>query len=871
MNWWLRLLNLLRPNRLDRELDEELQFHLDSRIRDNLALGMTPRAACADARRRFGNRTLAKERTHEMNIIVPLETIGQDLSYAFRSLRKSAGFTAIAVLTLALGIGATTAVFTIVNGVLLRPLPFPQPDRILLVSYTQQTGPFPADKPVLLDQHYLAFERFNKSFEQLATFSPGSVTLTGAGEAVRIPASQVTAGLFPVLRVNPAMGRVFLHAEERAGQVALLSDKLWRARFSSDPAILGKDITLDGVSVQVIGVMPAGFAFPNDAELWLPLAVGTDPHNAYFRPALGRLRPSVTVPQARAELDAFVAILPMSAADRRGMAAEILPLQDLLVGKIRKSLLVFMGAVAFVLLIACANVANLMLIRGTSRRQEIAVRTALGALRGRLIRQLLTESAVISLAASVCGILLAIAGVPALLSLAPAGRIPRLTDIHIDASVLAFALLVGTLTGFLFGLVPALQSTGRGLRDFLSQTGRSLTPRRERLRGIFVVTEMALALVLLSGAGLLLKSFLRMRAVDPGFRAGNVATMTVDLPSATYRAPAAIREFQSRTLEGLAALPGVVAAGAVNWLPFQPDLIRGTFHVEGDQQRRHFLVDKPAVTPDYFRVLGIRLLSGRGFTAADTAESPGVAIVTNSVARRLWPHADPIGRRLTLADNPAPEDWLTVVGVVEDVRQGSLTEQPHPAIYQPFQQVRSRYFLSHIAFSVRTAANPRSVSAGMRAVLAGVDRSQPASIAVLTDLIAASTAEPWFQARLISIFSLLALLLSAIGIYGVLACAVAERTHEIGIRMALGAAKRDITAMVLRRSLLLAAAGVGIGASGALAVTRVLARFLFDVKPTDPATLVSVALLLAAVAILAGVVPALRATRVDPLVALRWE
>jgi putative ABC transport system permease protein len=875
VSWLNRLSNLLRSNKLSRELDEELQFHLEARTRDNVNAGMTPEAARHDATRRFGNRILAKERTHEMDIVASIETFGQDLRYALRGLRKSPGFTTVAILALALGIGANTAVFTVVNAVLLRPLPFPQAGRLFLISYKPQHGPFESG-PGLSDRHYLEFLRQNRAFERVATFGQNSVTLTGAGDAVRVPTAMITSGFFPVLQVNPAVGRAFLPQEEQQGSssVTLLSDRLWRSRFGADPNILGKTILLDGTGHTVIGIMPPGFAFPYDAELWLPLAVREDPHNSFFRPAVGRLRPSVSQQQAQAELEAFAQHLPIGSHENRsGMIAEVLPLKDLLIGKVRKSLLIFMGAVVFVLLIACANVANLLLMRGASRRQEMGLRSALGAHRRRLIRQLLTESTVVSLIGGASGISLAILAVPPLLALAPAGRVPRIDEIHIDGWVLAFALALAALTGILFGLVPAFQATGRELRDFLGQSGRTATGGGERLRGALVVSEIALALVLLTGAGLMLKSFLRMRAVNPGFRPENILTMTVDLPDSMYQTTTAIQAFHTRTLAKLSNLPGVLAAGAVNWLPLGPHLTRGDFHLEGGRRMPPgFIVDKPAVSPEYFHVMGIRLLSGRGFREQDNNSAPGVVVVSQSVVRTLWPGEDPIGKRITLEDHPKPQDWVTIVGIVDDVRQQSLTEQPHPAIYQPYQQVQRTFFLSHMTFTVRTAANIQGVAAAMRGVLQDVDRNQPVqSIEAMTDLIDATTAEPRFQARLISAFSILALLLSAIGIYGVLAYAVTERTREIGIRMALGAEKSDITRMVLKRSLLLVTAGVALGVAGALAVTRVLAKFLFDIKPTDPATFVTVAAVLVAVALFAGWLPARRATRVDPLVALRWE
>ena len=672
------------------------------------------------------------------------------------------------------------------------------------------------------------------------------------------------------------MGRTFTGQEEQSGSaaVAVLSEELWRSRFAADPNILGTAITLDGIKRNVIGVMPAGFAFPGDAALWLPLTVRVDPRHSFLRPAFGRLHPSVFPRQAQAELDTLVQQLPGTIGEQRNrMVAEILPLKDLLVGGVRKSLLIFMGAVAFVLLIACANVANLLLMRGSLRRQEMAVRTALGAPRGRLVRQLLTESAMLSLGGAIAGLLLAILGTRALLALAPAGKIPRIPEIHVDAAVIGFALALGAVTGILFGLLPAVQATGRELRTFIGQAGRTVTGRSERLRGVLVISEIALTLVLLTGAGLLLKSFLRMRAVNPGFRTENVLAMTVNLPDSLYATTAGIQAFHARTLEELSNLPGILAAGAVNCLPLEGPSMFGYFHLDGGLAlpTQRYLADRLAVSWDYFRAMGIPLVSGRAISSQDTSGAPAVALISRTAARTYWPNGDALGQRITFESRPGPGDWLTIVGVVDDVRQ-SLAEKAHPAVYQSYTQITRPVPLRYMTFAVRTAIQPHSMATAMRSALRQVDRNQPVqSITAMTDLVATNTAEPQFQTRLIAIFAILALLLAAIGVYGVLACAVAERTREIGIRMALGAEKSDITRMILRRSLLLVAVGVSLGVSGALALTRVLAKFLYEVKTTDPSTFLIAAALLAAVALLAGLVPAQRATKVDPLIALKWE
>jgi predicted permease len=874
VGWLNRVSNLFHRNQVDEELDEELQFHLEARTRANLNAGMNAEAAQHDAKRRFGNVTLAKERAHEMNIALSIETVGRDLRYALRSLRKSPGFTVVAILTLALGFGANTAVFTIVNGVLLLPLPFPDPGRLFLISYQSKDDPS-ENHPGLYDTNYLEYQRHEQAFDKIATFNEDSAALTGAGAATRAPTALVTSSFFSVLQVNPAIGRTFLPEEEQPGKslVAVLSDRIWRSRFNADPNMLGKTITLDGASYSVIGIMPASFSYPHDAAVWLPLDVGGDPHNTYIRAVIGRLRPSVSQQQAQAELEAFARHWPLvPRTSRESMVAEVLPMKDLLVSNIRKSLLIFMGAVAFVLLIACANVANLLLMRGTSRRRELAVRNALGSGRWRVIRQLLTESTLLSLGGAVGGIFVALLGVPALLTLAPVAEIPRLEEIHIDGFVLALSLGLGVFVGILFGLAPALRVTGLRVSDSLGLGGRRLTGGRQRLRSLLVISEIAMALVLLTGAGLMIRSFMLMRAVDPGFRTENILTMTVDLPEASYPTATAIQAFYANVLAKISNLPGVVAAGAVNWMPLQPALVRGDFNLDGGLKvPRGFIVAKPAVSADYFRIMGIRFVQGRAFTEQDTSSAPGVAIVSQTVARTLWPDEDPIGKRVTLEDKPKPNDWLTIVGVVDDVRQQSPTDPPMPAVYQPYRQVTRPFFLSHMSFVVRTAEEPQSIASAMRGALQSVDQNQPVSIAPLTDLLDAATAGTWFQMRLISAFSFLALILAGVGIYGVLAYAVTESTREIGIRMALGAKKSDVVFTLLKRALLLVAAGVTAGGCGALALTRVLGKFLFEVKPTDPATFLSVAAVLTLIGIVACLVPALRATRVDPVVALRWE
>jgi predicted permease len=800
-----------------------------------------------------------------------------DVRYGLRTLVRSPGFTAVAVIALALGIGANTAVFTVVNSVLLRPLPFPEPERLFALSAVPEHLPF-ASGPMLSDGLYLEFRKQDRLFEKLAAFYSSRRNMTGAGDAQSVMAAWVTADFFSVLRARPALGRTFLPEEDQAGHngVVVLSNKLWRADFAGDPGAIGKSLKLDGVSHTIVGIMPVGFAFPAALDLWVPQAVHRDGHNSMLLSVIGRLQPGVMPAEAVAELSVAVKRMPRDPREEesgRTSLARAISLLEYVSSKAQRSLLLFLGAVAFVLLIGCANVANLMLARAAGRRPEMAVRAAMGASRGRLMRQLLTESTLVALAGGMAGLLIALWGVPALLAIAPEGTLPRVEQIGIDGSVLAFTLIVSLVTGLSFGILPALQATRRELRESLNLGGRTMTGRHETVRSALVVSEIALALVLLTGAGLMLRSFLLLRSGETGFRAENLITMSVDLPDSVYRSLPPIHAFREQTLAQLSRLPGVTAASAVNWLPFGGFLTAGDFHFEdGRRFPPHYVVDKPCVSPGYFQTMGIRMVSGRDFSTRDSAQAPGVVILSQSVARRFWPGQSPIGKRITGEDDPKPQDWLTIIGVVEDVKQMGMADQPGAAIYQTLPQITRTSWASHIAFVIRTRSNPETLASTMRAVVRDIDKDQPVeTVATMTDLIALTTAEQRFQTRLLGTFSMLALLLASVGIYGVLAYAVTERTPEIGIRMALGAERADVLRMVLRRTLTLAGLGVAIGWVAALAVTRVLAKFLFEVTPSDPTTLVAVAVLLSSVALGAGWIPARRATRVDPMVALRHE
>ncbi len=795
-----------------------------------------------------------------------MNALAQDVRFAIRTLWKTPAFTAIALLALALGIGANSAIFTVVNSVLLHPLPFPQPEQICQI-YTDRFG----DSVAMDDRSFVEFEKQSAAFEHLSAISGGATSLTGFGEPIPVHGTAVTTEFWPALGVGASLGRTF-RKEDDLGSVAVLSEKLWRTHFNAEQSILGKIVKLDGTPRSIIGVMPPGFAFPADAEVWTPLVVNPQPGAGWTYTVIGRLNAGVSIDQARAETKAIAQRLQPKephAAESAGVAS----LHETLVGKIRPSLYVLLGAVGFILLIACANVANLLLARGAVRRQEVAVRASLGASRMRLIRQLMTESSLLAICGGALGMLIASWGVSFLVKLVPEGMIPRLAEVGINGQVLLFTFLLSLATSLIFGIAPALQLSKAQLAESLKQDERRIAGA-QGLRSVLVTGEIALSLVLLIGAGLMIKSFVRLRSVNPGFNPESTFVLTVDLPFNEERKAPSLVAYHKQVLEKLSALPGVSSAGAIDWLPFDNALIRGDFYTEADSHpAAHFNVSKPGVTPDYFRAMGIRLLRGRSFDHGDTERSPGVAIVSESVARQAWGNRNPIGKRITLEDHPKLQDWLTVVGVVDDVKQENLAEKtPVAAVYQPITQVIRPGFLFHMAYVVRASGNVSALPSLMRSRFREVDPNQPIQLmAPMGDLVSATTAQPRFYSRMLGSFSAIALLLASLGIYGVMAYSVVQRTREIGIRVALGAQRSDIFRSVMLKSALLVLAGVAIGLAGALGVTRVLQNMLFDVKPTDAATFAAVSVLLILVALGATYIPARRATSVDPMVALRYE
>ncbi|MEP6496222.1 MAG: ABC transporter permease, partial [bacterium] len=702
----------------------------------------------------------------------------------------------------------------------------------------------------------------------------------------RLSTAQASANLMTVLGISPAIGRAFIAAEEEPGNnhVVLLSDQMWRERFSGARSVLGTSIVLDGVPYTVIGVMPPTFDFPHGAALWTPLSARPDPHVGAFRPVVARLSPGTTTQAALRALESTLARLPSTADEKPGTwITTVRPLADLLVANAKPSLWILSGAVSFVLLIACANVANLLLIRAATRGHEIGVRAALGAGRARIIRQLVTESALVACIGGAAGLVLSMWGVRVLLAAAPDGRIPRGGEITVDWRVLSAAFGVSLVAGLLCGIFPALASTRRDPREALTASGRTVAGSHDRLRRVFVVAQLALAIVLSAGAGLLIKSFSRIRAVDPGFRSSGIVTFSVNLSRAAFPNVADIRTFHASVVDRLRQVPGVESATMVNWIPLGPSLVHGGLHIEGiSTMPKEYGIDKIVSAPGYFSTMGIRLFAGRDFDGRDNRSSLPVTIVTRSVARQFWPPdgLGAIGQRVTEdSENPKPSDWMTIVGIVDDVAQRGVTEGRHGAQYYPLAQARDSTsvpyaapFIRDVNFAVRTARAAGELAPSFRAIVHELSPMLAVrNIRSMDDAAAASIANSRFETRLLTIFAALALLLAAVGTYGVLAYDVAARTHELGVRVALGAVSHDVVRVVVRRTLALVIPGLVLGLIGALAVTRVLEKSLFEVTPTDPATLVAVSGVLLLVALIAGLAPTRRAMRIDPMTALRSE
>ncbi|MGB8459598.1 MAG: ABC transporter permease [Candidatus Acidiferrum sp.] len=803
----------------------------------------------------------------------------QDVRYAFRLLAKNPGFTAIAILTLALGIGANTAIFSVVNGVLLRPLPFRDPSRLVLIA---EKSSFPVISTSY--ENYMDWRDQSHSFESMEATRGGAITLTGAGEPERLNVQMATAGLFPMLGINPHIGRTFLPEEDRAGgaPVVLLSYGLWQRRFGGSQDIIGKAINLDSQPYTVVGVLPSGFQILQPADVFLPFMpwARTLPDDRNWHPGiipLARLKPGVSRAQARAEMVGITKRLEQQYPDyNTGTSADVVGLQDQIVRNSRPALLLLLGAVSFVLLIACVNVANLLLARAASRGREVAIRAALGAGRGRIVRQLLTESVLLSLAGGLLGVLMASAALGPLLKLG-AGSVPQGAPIGLDPSVLAFTAGVSLFTGVLFGIMPAMRTAKLDLRKALNEGSRGATagPGQHRLRGALVAMEIALAMLLLVGSGLLLRSFSRLQEVPPGFQPDHLLVADIPLSQTTYAKPEDRYQFFDRLVERVKSLPGVRSAAAASFLPVSGGGSIIHFNITGRPPKSpHEFVAAGyrTITPNYLETLGVPLLQGRLFTQADNEKAPAVVVINAAMVHTFFPNENPLGKRLQLGALPEQEvPTMEIVGVVGDVRPG-LGIDPQAEMYLPYRQADLVLPVFQLSLVMRTAGDPVLQTSALRSALAQIDPNQPlVKVRTMEENMATTVAQPRFRAWLIGIFAMLALVLAGVGVYGVMSYAVTQRTSEIGLRVTMGAQPQDVFHIIVGEGLRLSLLGVGIGLVTALALTRLLQSFLFGISAYDPLTFVGVSVLLTLVALAASFFPARRATRVDPLVALRYE
>ena len=811
-----------------------------------------------------------------------METILTDLRYSFRRLRNSPAFSAIVILTLALGIGANTAIFSVVNAVLLRPLPYREPERLVTIEHF-----YPSLNRLQAPVSIPGFGEYRdktKSFESVAVQSGWAPNLTGQGDPERLQGQRVSGLWFRVLGVAPLHGRALLPEEAEPGKekVVVLSYGLWQRLYGGETSAIGKTMQLNGEPYQIVGVMPEDFRafFGRNSQLFAPLAFRPEQYsyasgNNEFLSLTARLKPGVTLAQAKAEMSNFAARLKREYVDSwpTDWTLTVTPLSEEATGDIRPALLVLLGAVGFVLLIACANVANLLLARGAARMKEVAIRTALGAKRAQLVRQLLTESVLLAFVGGALGLLLAYGGVRMLVKLNPT-NLPRADEIGIDASVMAFTLFVSLLTGLVFGLAPALQTSKANLQETLKEGGRSASSDRggHAVRRVLVVAEVALALTLLTGAGLLIRSFARLQGVTPGFDASNLLTFNLALPGSRYSSDTATIAFFDQTLPAVAAVPGVKAVGATSVLPFGGGWSTGSFRIEGVQtaaDQQGPWGDIRVISPDFFKTLGVPLLKGRTFTAQDREGAPLVAVVDEELAQRYWKNVEPVGKRITFSgETDSVQTWIEVVGVVGHTKHEGLDADARIQLYLPYPQAGTGF----MSIAVRTAGDPLQVVNSVRAAVHSVDRDLPISnINTMDKLLEQSVGQRRLSMLLLMLFAAIALTLASIGIYGVMSYSVTQRSHELGVRMALGAARSNVLALVVRQGMTLALIGVGIGLLGAFALTRLIASQLYSIRPTDPLTFGIVALLLTGIALIATFVPALRATRVDPVVALRQE
>ncbi len=848
-------------------------------MQESIAAGMSPEDAAREARKRFGNLQSVREECREARGASFGETTLHDVRFGLRMLRKNPGFTTVAVLTLALGIGACTAIFSVIDSVVLRPLPYPQPDHLVRVWGHFAGIGLPDNQNAISAPELRDLETQNRCFSHVAALSTGgSFNVKFGDDPQRIEGAYLTPALFPLLGVQPALGRAFLPTDADPGQnqVVLLSHSLWRRGFGTDPGVVGRRLNINGLSHEVVGVMPAGFE-SFGAELWAPL--GFTPENLKRRDqhglqVLARIKPELTLEQARADMSALTQAVtdqnPGYPYARFQFAFRLTPLHDALVGSVRKPLWILAGAVALVLLIACANVANLLLVRASARQREVAIRLALGASRGRLFRQWITESVLLSALGGFAGLAVAQVGLKLVIHLSTT-IFPRVAEATLDGRVLTFTILVSLGTGILFGLAPGLHTAPKVKTRALRGDDRNSTsgPIVQRLRHALVVVAIALALVMLSGAGLLLRSLMHVWAVDSGFRPDHVLTMRVSLPAAKYTESHQVRAFYDEVLARISRLPGVEAAGATGVLPLSGGGSSGTVIMDTTAvppDRASPEADLCVVTPGYFQAMGIPVQTGRAFESQDTDRSQPVVVVDETLARTYWPSEDAVGKRLRRPGNDAP--WATIIGVVRHVRSRTLEAPSRVQVYWPESQATSR----SLTLAIRTRTAPRSLITAVRKEIAAVAPDQPVyNVRTMAEWTQDSLALRRLATLLLSAFSGVALVLAVVGIYGVMAYWVGQRTREIGLRAALGARQQDLLRLVMGQGLQLAVVGIALGLMGALALTGILSTQLFGVHSTDPLTFSGVSLTLLCTTMLACYLPARRAARVDPMLALRCD
>jgi putative ABC transport system permease protein len=868
--------NLFHKDRVDQEFTEEIQAYLDMLTEAKLRQGLSPQEARRNALLELGGVEQVEERVREIRMGQFIETAWRDVRLGVRTLVHSPIFSVVTVLSLALGIGANTAIFSVVNGLLLQPLPYPEPEQIVHVWHTPPQQSFPGmNKFSVSPANYVDWKAQSSTFEQMAVYTYTGLSLSTSNNPLPLTGAAVSSDFFSVLRSQVMQGRAFTPDEEQPGrdQVVVIGHQLWQRAFGANPNIIGQTVNLNSRGFTVVGIMPAGFEFPQEADLWVPLAWDDEERQVrsiHDYLVIARLKPNVSREQAQAEMSTISSRLEQQyPEDNKGWGAVVIPLHEDLVGDIRTALLVLFCAVGFVLLIACANVANLMLARGANRQKEMAVRIALGAGRARLVRQLLTESVLLAVTGGVLGLLLAMVGSKMLVGL---GSIPNSDDIGIDTWALGFTLLVSLGAGILIGIVPALQSTRTSISETLKQgagrTGGSVI--KQHTRKALVISEVALSLVLLIGAGLMIRSFWKLQKVDPGFDTSNALTMSVFLTPTRYSEPQQRLAFVDQAIEQIRAVPGVVSVGTTSVIPLAGGGSTQPFSIEG--RPTVAIAEQPMaqtryISPDYFRAIAIPLRQGRFFSDHDRDNSVPVVIISETMARRFWPGENPIGRRLTPSFH-AEEGAREIVGVVGDVKTSGLDVDSSAMMYLPFKQAPRPF----ISFVVRTASNPESLVQPVSQAIYSIDKAQALTdVQTMEQVLMESLSGRLFNMTLLLTFAGVALLLAAVGVYGVMNYTVTLRRRELGIRMALGAKRMDVLRLVLGQGLMLTLIGVGAGLISAYALTRLMASLLYGVTATDYLTFGSVSAVLIAVGLAASYVPARRATKVNPTIALRAE